>query len=43
MPGKQSWLSCNNKVYTGDYLMKVGVKVTSSNDLVSHIIEITKE
>jgi len=43
MPGKQSWLSCNDKVYTGDYLMKVGIKVTSANDLVSHIIEITKE
>ena len=43
MPGKQSWLSCNDKVYTGDYLMKVGIKVTSANDLVSHIIEVTKE
>ena len=43
MPGRQSWLSCNDKVYTGDYLMKVGIKVTSSNDLVSHIIEVTKE
>ena len=43
MPGRQSWLSCNDKVYTGDFLMKVGVKVTSANDLVSHIIEITKE
>lgn len=43
MPGKQSWLPCNDKVYTGDYLMKVGIKVTSANDLVSHIIEVTKE
>ena len=43
MPGRQSWLSCNDKVYTGDFLMKVGVKVTSANDLVSHIIEITRE
>ena len=43
MPGRQSWLSCDDKVYTGDYLMKVGIKVTSSNDLVSHIIEVTKE
>ena len=43
MPGKQSWLPCNNKVYTGDYLMKVGIKVTSTNDLVSHIIEVMKE
>ena len=43
MPGRQSWLSCNDKVYTGDYLMNVGIKVLSSNDMVSHIIEITKE
>ena len=43
MPGRQSWLSCNDKVYTGDYLMKVGIKVTSANDLVSHIIEVTRE
>ncbi len=43
MPGKQSWLPCNDKLYTGDYLMKVGIKVTSTNDLVSHIIEVTKE
>ncbi len=43
MPGRQSWLSCSDKTYTGDFLMKVGIKVTSANDLVSHIIEITKE
>ncbi len=43
MPGKQSWLPCNDKVYTGDYLMKVGIKVTSTNDLASHIIEVVKE
>ena len=43
MPGKQSWLPCNDKVYTGDYLMKVGIKVTSANDLVSHIIEINTQ
>ena len=43
MPGNQSWLDCNDKVYTGDYMMKVGIKLLSSNDMVSHIIEITKE
>jgi alpha-galactosidase len=43
MPGKQSGLSCNDKVYTGDYLMKVGLRVLSANELESHIIEITKE
>ncbi|MBQ8127675.1 MAG: alpha-galactosidase [Prevotella sp.] len=43
MPGHQSWLGCHDKVYTGDYLMKVGITVTSANPLVSHIIEITNE
>ena len=43
MPGQQSWLDCHDKVYTGDYLMKVGLRVTSANQLVSHILEITKE
>lgn len=43
MPGRQSWLPCHDKTYTGDYLMKVGIKVTSTNDLTSHIIEVRKE
>ena len=43
MPGAQSWLSCNDKVYTGSYLMQVGLRVLSSSDMASHIIEITKE
>ena len=43
MPGGQSRLSCHGKVYTGDYLMKVGLKLMSSGDLVSHIIEVTRE
>ena len=43
MPGRQSWLDCHDRVYTGDYLMKAGLRVTSGNQLVSHIIEITKE
>ncbi|UKK50887.1 alpha-galactosidase [Prevotella sp. E13-17] len=43
MPQQQSWLDCHDKVYTGDYLMKVGLKVTSANPLVSHIVEIVKE
>ncbi|MGI6242271.1 MAG: alpha-galactosidase [Prevotella sp.] len=43
MPGRQSWLDCNDKVYSGDYLMKIGIKVISSNDMASHIIELTKE
>lgn len=43
MPGQQSRLDCHDRTYTGDYLMKVGLKVTSANQLVSHIIEIKKE
>lgn len=43
MPGNQSWLECNGKVYSGDYLMKIGLPVLSNNDLTSHIIEITKQ
>ncbi len=43
MPGRQSWLPCDGKVYTGDYLMNVGIKILSSNDMVSHIIEVVKE
>ena len=42
MPGTQSWLGCNDRVYTGDYLMKVGLTVTSANQLVSHIVELSK-
>ncbi len=43
MPGGQSHLPCHDKVYTGDYLMKVGIKVTSPDDLASHIIELRQE
>ncbi len=43
MPGKQSWLDCNDKVYSGAELMNAGIKVLSANKLVSHIIELTKE
>ena len=43
MPGQQSWLACHDRTYTGDYLMKVGLQVTSANQLVSHILEITRE
>lgn len=42
IPGTKSQLSCNGKTYSGDYLMKVGVTLFSSNKTVSHIIEITQ-
>lgn len=40
MPGQQSWLPDNDRTFTGDYLMKAGLRVLSTNDMVSHIIEI---
>lgn len=43
MPGQKSGLSCNNKVYSGDYLMKVGLKLLTGNDMSSRVIEITKQ
>ena len=43
MPNKQSWLSCNDNVYSGDYLMTVGLDVLTAHKLVSHVIEITVE
>ncbi|GAP71592.1 alpha-galactosidase [Candidatus Symbiothrix dinenymphae] len=42
MPGARSRLSCNNKKYSGEYLMTVGIPVFSSNHTVSHLIEITE-
>lgn len=38
MPGKQSWLKCNDKVYSGDYLMKVGIDILTAHKLVSHVL-----
>lgn len=43
MPGQASRLACHDQVYSGDFLMKVGIKLLSANDMTSHIIELTKE
>lgn len=43
LPGKESQLDYNNKVYSGDYLMKIGLKLLTNADMSSRIIEITKE
>lgn len=43
MPGKQSWLGCNDKVYSGQYLMTVGIDVLTTHKLLSHVLEITAE
>lgn len=43
MPGQQSHLSFNDRVYTGDYLMKVGLHVLSTSRFSSRVIELTAE
>jgi alpha-galactosidase len=42
MPGQKSSLSINDRIFTGDYLLKVGVDIFSSGKLRSKVIEITK-
>lgn len=36
-----SSLSCNGQVYTGDYLMKVGLNVLTARHCTSHVLELT--
>ena len=43
MPGTESTFSSNGKVYSGDYLMKVGLEVFGFAHTQSHVIEITAE
>lgn len=43
MPGQTSTLEANGKTFSGDYLMKVGLKVFSANHTQSHVIELTAE
>ena len=43
MPGQQSALSFNGKVFCGDYLMKIGLGLTTGDDMSSRLIEIIKE
>ena len=43
MPDKQSWLGCNDKVYSGQFLMTVGLDVLTTHKLTSHVLEITAE
>ena len=40
MPGQNSSLSCNEKIYSGNYLMTVGLELFSKNKLHSSIIEV---
>lgn len=43
MPGVVSALDCNDKRYTGDYLMKVGLNVLTATSGTSHVLEFTAE
>ncbi|MDE6218268.1 MAG: GH36 C-terminal domain-containing protein, partial [Muribaculaceae bacterium] len=43
MPGTESKVAQDNKVYTGDYLMKVGLDVFSFQHNTSTVIEISAE
>ncbi len=42
IPGTQSRLSCNDKTYSGQYLMQVGIPVFSLRPTSSRVIEITE-
>jgi alpha-galactosidase len=42
LPGTNSRLSCNEKTFSGEFLMKVGIPVFSSQHTVSHLIEIVE-
>jgi len=42
-PGASSWLGCNDKTYSGQYLMSVGLDVLTTHKLLSHVLEITAE
>ena len=43
MPESSSGLSVNNKVYSGDYLMTVGLDLFSAGALRSHLLELTRQ
>ena len=43
MPGQTSSLSENGKIYSGDYLMKVGIDAFSQDRLTSRVIEISAQ
>ena len=43
MPGTSSYFRANGKVFSGDYLMKVGLDVLESRQLHSRVIELTAQ
>lgn len=40
LPGKKSELLCDGQIYTGDYLMKIGLDLLTSSDGTSHVLEL---
>lgn len=43
MPATHSKLKANGKIYSGDFLMKVGLNVFGATNLRSHVIELTAQ
>ena len=43
MPGARSSLSANGKVYSGDYLMKVGLSVFTTGQMRSRVVRLTAQ
>lgn len=43
MPGRKSNLNANGKVFSGDYLMKVGLPVFTTGQNQSRVVEITAQ
>ena len=42
MPDTESKLSCNGKVFTGEYLMNAGISIFTNDVTTSHVVEITE-
>lgn len=43
MPDRESTMECHEKVYSGDYLMKIGLNVLTAQQGSSHVFELTAE
>ena len=43
MPGVKSNFAQNGGIFTGDYLMKVGINAFTTNQAFSRVIELTAE
>ena len=43
MPGTASALSAHGQVFSGDYLLKVGLEVFGAISLQSHVIQLTAQ